>query len=259
MAKIVQLSTANTFGQWVTTTQELVSKVNDLTDGGNTLTFFANTNLEVGNDLTVGGDLTVTGNIILDNIGFNDLFVSGNVVIDEDLSVIGDTLLTELEVTGNIVTLNTTTNAFIGEDLFVYGNTNVSGSSLVDNLTVNANASFSQVDITGNVSTLNVTNEIYVGGDTFISGNLVVSGNVTLDAMGFDDLDVAGSGTFGNNLTVIGTSEFTGNAEFINAEVTGTLTAEVFAGNANTAIYNTIASAQAAAEGSALAFAIALG
>jgi hypothetical protein len=261
MPVITQLSTSNTFSQWLTGTQELISKVNSLTDGGNASIFFANTNLEIGNDLTVGGDLTVTGNIILDNIGFNDLFVSGNLVVDNNFSVIGDTLLTELEVTGNVLSINTTTNSFIGQDLFVYRNVtvfdnlNVSGLSTLDNLTVNANTTLSQLQVTGNVSRLNVTSTIDVGSDVYIFGNLVVSGNVTLDALGFDDLNVAGSGTFSNNLTVIGTSEFTGNAEFVNAEVTGTLTTESFVGTANTNIYNTIA----ASEASALAFAIALG
>lgn len=69
---INQISTANTFQQWLIATQSLISTANNLTDnpGG---TFYANTNL------TVDGDLTVTGNITLDEIGFNDLNVAGNI------------------------------------------------------------------------------------------------------------------------------------------------------------------------------------
>jgi hypothetical protein len=100
---------------------------------------------------------------------------------------------------------------------------------------------------------------LIVHGEATITGNLVVSGNITLDSIGFDDLIVSGSGSFGNNLTVIGTSDFTGNATFDNAEVTQVLTANVLTGNANTAIYNSISEAIVQAESTGLAFSIALG
>jgi plastocyanin len=69
---INQISTANTFQQWLIATQSLISTANSITDnpGG---TFYANTNL------VLDGDLTVTGNITLDEIGFNDLNVAGNI------------------------------------------------------------------------------------------------------------------------------------------------------------------------------------
>lgn len=60
MPEIVQLSTSNTFGQWVASTQELISKVNSLTDGGNAFTFFANTNLALSNTLSVTGNTTLS-------------------------------------------------------------------------------------------------------------------------------------------------------------------------------------------------------
>lgn len=55
MATIDQISTSNTFGQWVTGTQAVISKLNNLTDGGNTNIFYANTSL------TVSGNISVTG------------------------------------------------------------------------------------------------------------------------------------------------------------------------------------------------------
>ena len=69
---INQISTANTFQQWLVATQSLIGVANNLTDGTGG-TFYANT------DLVVDGDLTVTGNITLDEIGFNDLNVAGNI------------------------------------------------------------------------------------------------------------------------------------------------------------------------------------
>jgi hypothetical protein len=264
---INQLTTANTFQQWVIATQGLITVANTLTDG-NGNTFIANTKLEisgagatlnvkntatinvlnantitttnlivtnnltnanitnklaVGSDaivygeaniiskLTVGsdaivqgnaniiGDLTVTGNLILDDIGFDDLTVAGNGTFGNTLTVVGATSLSNLTLSGNVQTLNVSTDAYIGDDLIVYG-------------------------------------------DTEIKGNLLVTGNLTLDNIGFDDLSVAGSGEFGNNLTVFGNTNL------------NTLT-----GNANTTIFNSIAQAQQDAESTSLAFSIALG
>lgn len=55
-ANINQVTTANTFQQWLIATQDLISVANNLTNGVGG-TFYANT------DLVVGGDFAVTGNI----------------------------------------------------------------------------------------------------------------------------------------------------------------------------------------------------
>jgi hypothetical protein len=246
---ITQLSTANTFQHWLTATQLLIATANLITNG-NGETFYANTRLEIGGtDATLNVTTGATINVL-----------EANVINTSELTT------ANLTVTQNITAVNVTSDIFVGDDLIVYGQTTLVGDALV-------------------------------------SGNLVVSGNLTLDSIGFDDLDVSGSGTFGNNLTVIGNttvsqlditgnisslnvtstlnvgtdavifgnlsvddtnttslsvtgiSIFTGNGTFANAEVTDTLTANVFAGNANTQIYNAIASA----ENNGLAFAVALG
>ena len=77
---INQLSTANTFLQWLTASQGLITGFNALREGGNGQTFIANTNIDIANNVTIGGNLTVSGNITLDAIGFDDLIVSGGAV-----------------------------------------------------------------------------------------------------------------------------------------------------------------------------------
>ena len=55
-ANINQVTTANTFQQWLVATQDLIGVANNLTNGVGG-TFYANT------DLVVGGDLAITGNV----------------------------------------------------------------------------------------------------------------------------------------------------------------------------------------------------
>ena len=106
---INQLSTANTFLQWLTASQGLITGFNALREGGNANTFLANTNIEIANNVTIGGNLTVSGNITLDAIGFDDLIVNGSATIANTLVVTGNTTLTNATITyGNFQTSNVT-------------------------------------------------------------------------------------------------------------------------------------------------------
>ena len=53
------ITTANTFQQWLIGTQDLITVANNLTDNISG-TFYANTNLIVGNTLTVVGNTTLS-------------------------------------------------------------------------------------------------------------------------------------------------------------------------------------------------------
>ena len=76
MAIINQLSAANTYQNWLNTTENLISYNNDFTEGANG-TFHANTSL------TLDGNLAVTGNMNLDVSGFDNLTTNGNLVLEE--------------------------------------------------------------------------------------------------------------------------------------------------------------------------------
>jgi hypothetical protein len=118
---IAYVTTANTFQQWLISTQDLITTANNLTDGGGAKTFYANTNLVVGNNLTVvgnttiTGDLTVTGNITLDAIGFDDLHVNGSADIANTLTVTGTSTLTGVATiaNANVAILSGTANTAI--------------------------------------------------------------------------------------------------------------------------------------------------
>jgi hypothetical protein len=148
---INQLSTANTFEQWLITTQALVAVANTLTDG-NGESFIANTNLIISGSAS-SLDVKTTGTI-------------------------------------NELTSNT--------------------------------ATIGNVAVTGNVANANITNKLFVGGDTVIYGDLTVSGNITLDEIGFDDMDVAGSIVVGNNLTVLDNTTLN-NVSANNISISGAL------------------------------------
>jgi len=72
-ANINQVTTANTFQQWLIATQDLIAVANNLTNGVGG-TFYANTNF------TVGGDLAVTGNVV-GNVIFTGT-ISGSGITD---------------------------------------------------------------------------------------------------------------------------------------------------------------------------------
>jgi cytoskeletal protein CcmA (bactofilin family) len=202
---ISQLSTANTFEQWLIATQGLIATAN-LLSAGNGQTFYANTILEVGG---AGAKLNVRT-----TAGINELYAN-------------TANLGQVVITGNIATLNVTSQANIGGNVIISGDLTVTGNLTLDSvgfddmnvagngvfggtLAVTNNTTLSNVIVTGNVQSLNVTSTIQVGGSAnvngavYIAGDLTVGGQLTLDTVGFNDLNVAGNGTFGGTLTVTG-------------------------------------------------------
>ena len=189
---------------------------------------------------------------------------------------------TRLEIGGTNATLNVVTSATVND---LIGNTANIISVQARNLNLTENVT-STLKTTGQAivgSDLTVYGNSTMYGNTAIAGDLTVSGNITLDAIGFDDLIVSGSGSFANTLSV------TGNSTFSNANVTSVLTANIarlttaeittatitngtittanvtnanvdtFIGTANTAIYAAISAAANSAADTSVALAIALG
>jgi len=144
------------------------------------------------------------------------------------------TATSELVAVANNLTNNTGGGFLANSSIFIEGtNASLNVRTLANINTLQANT----LNLTGNANTINVTSNVYVGQDLFVYGNVIVSGNITLDAIGFNDLEVAGSANIGQIL-IANTANITN-----------------LVGAANTAIYNLINGA----DNQALAFAIALG
>jgi hypothetical protein len=121
---------------------------------------------------------------------------------------------------------------------------NISGNG---SITFGQNLTVTYANIVQNIASANVTSNLSVGGDAFIYGNLTISGNVTLDSIGFDDLQVNGSANITNSLSVFGNSAFT-NA----ISATHLVLSTSFTGAPNTAIYAYITEVRTIAIGAGL-------
>ena len=104
---INQLTTANTFQEWLTTTSNLIAVANNLTD---------NTN----------GGFIANSSIFVEGAG-----ASLNV---RTLANINTLQANTFNLTGNVETMNVTNSGFIGGDLFVYGNVSISGNLTLDDI-----------------------------------------------------------------------------------------------------------------------------
>lgn len=144
---INQITTANTFQEWLAATQNLIAVANNLTDNtgggflsnasifiegtnaslnvrtlanintlqantfnltGNTESMNVTSNVYVGQDLFVYGNITVSGNITLDAIGFDDLEVAGSANIGETLTATNANI-----ISANITSLTGAANTAI--------------------------------------------------------------------------------------------------------------------------------------------------
>jgi hypothetical protein len=90
--------------------------------------------------LTIGGNLTVSGFLVLDDIGYNDLTVAGNVEVVQTITTFGG-IFENLEILNNVITLNAE-SINVGSDATVYGNLNAflccqNGLNLTGDLTAN--------------------------------------------------------------------------------------------------------------------------
>ena len=224
---INQLSTANTFEQWLIATQSLIAFANSLTDAAPGSTFTANTTLYVitGN-LTVGNTMTAptvnTDVIIFDdgtrltsNVPIVNAYNHANGAFDKANSA--NVLAQAAYNAANTIALN-------GE---------LSGNNATISKTVTANAVVANVSITTNTFTSNtITVNTYTGNVT-TSNTLIV--NHTITSNNFSGNNTTSNVFTGNTLVVnssITTNTFTGNT----ITLVNTLTTDNISANLITAV-----------------------
>jgi hypothetical protein len=152
---INQLSTANTFQQWLIATQALITTANTLTDG-NGASFIANTKLDVSGSQA---QLNVRTSASINTLYANNAILGGFT---------------------NVTTLNVSSTGYIGGDLTVAGNVTVSGNIILDSI------GFDDIQANGSIS---AANNLTIGGFTIITGNTTLS-NVTATYGNFSTANV---------------------------------------------------------------------
>lgn len=166
---IQNISTANTFYQWVVLTQKLVPEVNDKLVNFTVNPLYSNTNINVAYGLVVGGNVNVGGTFILDQSNIDDLSVSGNLSVGSNITA-PTGVFTNLAISSNLSNVSVNTTVAVGTNSNVYGRINVANKLSSSNLTATGNLYFHNTNVYA--SNVIVTT-------TQVNGNLVVSGNAT--------------------------------------------------------------------------------
>lgn len=287
---INQISTANTFQEWLTTTSLLVAVANNLTDntsGG----FLACSSIYIQG---AGASLNVRTLANINTLQANTANIS-NISLEHG-SITGNGTLTikDANVWANIVSVNVTGNLAVGGQAIVYNRltapianiatANIANISLANgHIVANGNLTISDINVTSNIVSVNVTGNLAVGGQTivynrltapianigtanianisFANGHIGANGNLTISNINVTSnivsLNVSGNIAVGSNATISGNVVLQSNTIATDLYLTGT-----FKGPANDAIYSAIAGANSnfgEAIATSLAFAIALG
>jgi hypothetical protein len=188
---INQLTTANTFQEWLTATSELIAVANNLTNN-------------------TGGGFLANSSIFIEG--------SGSSLNVRTLANINTLQANTFNLTGNVATMNVTSNGYIGGDLFVYGNVTISGNLTLDEIgfddllvsgTANIVGNTTLSNTTINYGNLNTANVVYLVGssNTAIYANITSARSIALSA-----------GSYANAAFIHANSGFTqANASFIHA------------------------------------------
>lgn len=157
---INQISTANTFAEWLTTTSTLVAVANNLTDnssGGFVMnsSIFIEGSASSLNVRTLANINSLTANTA--NIA-NVSFSGSNVAIPLDL-----TIGRNANLIGNVASVNVTNRLFVGNDTFIYGNLTISGNVTLDSI------GFDDLSVEGSVNSTNLNTS--TANITLLTGN----------------------------------------------------------------------------------------
>lgn len=144
---IDQISTSNTFAEWLTTTSTLVAVANNLTNntgGGfvmNSSIFIEGSSSSL-NVRTLANINSLTANTA--NIA-NVSFSGSNIAVPLDL-----TIGRNANLVGNVASVNVTNKLFVGGDVSIYGDLTISGNVTLDTI------GFDDLSVAGSVNSTNL-------------------------------------------------------------------------------------------------------
>jgi hypothetical protein len=160
---------------------------------------------------------------------FSVKYNASNSVFGSNVTVLGPTQLSNLDVQGNLTVYGTT--EFVGpfsfNDLTVAGTTDLQGPVTLSNVTITGTA-----DLQGPFSLCNITvtnashlNTLAVSGATSLSNDLVVYGKTSLSNNAFmsSNLTVLGATSLSNNVNVYGQATFSSNLRVLGSLETTTI------------------------------------
>ena len=144
---IDQISTANTFEEWLSTTSTLVAVANNLTNntgGGfvmNSSIFIegSEASLNVRTHANINSLIANTANI--GNVSFGE----SNVAIPLDI-----TIGRNANLVGNVASVNVTNKLYVGSDAYIYGDLTISGNVTLDSI------GFDDLSVVGSVNSTNL-------------------------------------------------------------------------------------------------------
>lgn len=220
---ITQLSYANTFGDWVVTTNQAANELNGLGFGNWTknsgLMSINGSGLQVANNTTLSSNVYITGPGTALQVS-HDAVISGNLTVQGSMNITLDEIVMD-EIIGNTVTAN--------------------GANIIN--IVSSTGSFNR--LSANVA--NVAVDLNVNRNVHIAGDLQVDGNTSISLS-----EIVGTNLVADHMVA-------NTANVVNETVSGTLVVNSLSGTANDAIYRTINNSQLEAINASLAISIALG
>ena len=219
------LSYANTFGDWVVTTNALVRENNDFAANNfikPTGTLYLNSptlGLQVANNAIIAGQLQVQG------VG-SSAYVQNNLRVDNQLYLQNTTLSLvasgQANVSGPILAMGSGTGLAVSNNTTIGGTLNVSGTSTLANTNVNGRITVSGTSsLTGNVTTgnnLTVAGDLLVNKITSNTTLIVPTANISADATIYGSAVVYGQLNVGGGFVIDGTTIYNSNNFTISAD-----------------------------------------
>ena len=234
------LSYANTFGDWVVTTNAVVKENNDLAANNYikpTGTLYLNSptlGLQVANNAIVAGQLQVQG------VG-SSAYVQNNLRVDQQAYFQNTTLSLvasgQANIGGPLLALSSGVGLAVSNNTTIGGTLNVSGTSTLANTDVNGKITVSgQSVLTGNVTGVDsmvVYNDIRSKNITANTLLTVPTANILADATIWGSATVYGQLAVAGNFVINGTTVYNTNNFTISA-ATGTAVNSTFTVNRGT-------------------------